>query len=365
MWVTTCWLVRQLCSKGDCFSNFLHHHNSFPPCLSSNLPAYLGSALVKSMPITDCCDFKFFVRLTPLNANLKHSPPRPSCILRKSLQNLLTIPHLTHCLHHARRVGAENQKALIIFCAKTSAESSQLASAGDFWLGHVPLSIFHVLPLLWHSCHYSPCPSNLGTRTHHWWLAFWDVCHLSSDLLSLRFRSLSITSKIFFLPWSPCYTRLVNSTPSMLHHVIELRTTSSKVCIPSGVSANIEMLSMKPMYIKLIAVVGIFTVVFLVLANLQTMIDPLILPSCCEHPQQSVDKDVEQLRGRDASLPYTCIKHDCCTFCVVWSQTVWDCWAVVNLCSKSTSSIWNMFITCQWAVCDIALKEFLKSMSTW
>jgi len=68
--------------------------------------------------------------------------------------------------------------------------------------------------------------------------------------------------------------------------------------------------------IKLIAVVGVLTAVMLVLANLQTMTDPLILPSRREHPQQSIDKDVKQLRGREASLRYTCIKRDCCTFCV-------------------------------------------------
>jgi len=33
--------------------------------------------------------------------------------------------------------------------------------------------------------------------------------------------------------------------------------------------------------------------------------------------------------GRDVSLRYICVKRDCCTFCVVWSQT--DCCAVVNL----------------------------------
>jgi len=76
-------------------------------------------------------------------------------------------------------------------------------------------------------------------------------------------------------------------------------------------------------------VVGVLIAVILVLANLQTMTDPLVLPSRREHPQQSVDKNVEQLRERDASLRYTCIKHDCCTFCVVWSQT--DGCAVVNL----------------------------------
>ena len=60
--------------------------------------------------------------------------------------------------------------------------------------------------------------------------------------------------------------------------------------------------------------VGVLTAVILVPANLQAMTDPLILPSRREHPQQSVDKDVEQLRGRDASLRYTCIKRDCCTY---------------------------------------------------
>jgi len=52
--------------------------------------------------------------------------------------------------------------------------------------------------------------------------------------------------------------------------------------------------------IKLMAVVGVLTVVFLVLANLQTMADTLILPSRREHPQQSVDENIEKLRGRDA-----------------------------------------------------------------
>jgi len=55
------------------------------------------------MPINGCCGFWFVVRIPPLHA--KHSPPRPSCILWKSLPNPLTIPHLVHCLHHVRRVG--------------------------------------------------------------------------------------------------------------------------------------------------------------------------------------------------------------------------------------------------------------------
>jgi len=60
------------------------------PCLSSTL--------VKIMLIDDCCGFRFVVRLPLLHA--KHSPPRPSCILRKSLPNSLTIPHRAHCFHN-------------------------------------------------------------------------------------------------------------------------------------------------------------------------------------------------------------------------------------------------------------------------
>ena len=95
-----------------------------------------------------------------------------------------------------------------------------------------------------------------------------------------------------------------------------------------GLSKNRDVVD-ETYVVKLIAVIGVLTAVILVLADLQTMTDPLILPSRREHPQQSVDKDIEQLRGRDASLRYTCIKRDCCTFCVVWSQT--DCCTVVNL----------------------------------
>ena len=62
-----------------------------------------------------------------------------------------------------------------------------LASTGGFWLDHVPLSLSHELSFLWRSCHYSLCPSNLGTGTCHWCLAFWDVRHLSSDLVPACF----------------------------------------------------------------------------------------------------------------------------------------------------------------------------------
>jgi len=41
-----------------------------PPCLSSDLLAYLGSALVKFMPISGCCGFRFVVRIPLLHANL-------------------------------------------------------------------------------------------------------------------------------------------------------------------------------------------------------------------------------------------------------------------------------------------------------
>ena len=50
-----------------------------PPCLSSNLPAYLGFTVVKIMPISGCRGFRFVVWIHPLHA--KHLPPRPSCVL--------------------------------------------------------------------------------------------------------------------------------------------------------------------------------------------------------------------------------------------------------------------------------------------
>jgi len=56
---------------------------SSPLCLSSNLPAYLGSALVKIMPISGCCGVWFIFRPPLLHA--LHLPPRPSCILWKFL----------------------------------------------------------------------------------------------------------------------------------------------------------------------------------------------------------------------------------------------------------------------------------------
>jgi len=84
-----------------------------------------------------------------------------------------------------------------------------------------------------------------------------------------------------------------------------------------GLSKNRDIVD-ETYVITILTVVGVLTAVILVLANLQTMTDPLILPSPCEHPRQSVDKDIDkdvaQLRGRDASLRYTCIKRDCCTF---------------------------------------------------
>ena len=62
------------------------------------------------MPINGCCGFRFVVWLSPLHA--QHSPPRPSCMGRKYWPNSLTIPHLAHCLHHARRVGFCHHLAL-------------------------------------------------------------------------------------------------------------------------------------------------------------------------------------------------------------------------------------------------------------
>jgi len=52
-----------------------------PPCLSSNLPAYLGSSFVKIMPISGCCGERFVVRIPLLHATLStcHLDPVASC----------------------------------------------------------------------------------------------------------------------------------------------------------------------------------------------------------------------------------------------------------------------------------------------
>ena len=94
-----------------------------------------------------------------------------------------------------------------------------LALAGGFWLVHVPLSLFHGLLLLWCSCHHSPCPSNVGTGMCQWCLAFWDVRHLSSDLVpacfSFAFDPCQFQARKFFLRWSPCHTMLWPPAPRL------------------------------------------------------------------------------------------------------------------------------------------------------
>ena len=88
-------------------------------------------------------------------------------------------PSNSICDHSMR--ATENRKARIPFCAKISAERSGVSR----WLlirSRASLA-FHVLPLLWRSCHHSSCPSNLGTSTRHSCLAILDVRHLSSDLV--------------------------------------------------------------------------------------------------------------------------------------------------------------------------------------
>ena len=131
------------------------------------------------------------------------------------------------------------------------------------------------------------------------------ILRSGAGVLSPRFRSLSITSKKVF------YVGLL-ATPccELLHHVLQNLHSFWDL------SKNRDVVD-ETYVIKLLAVVGVLTAVILVLANLQIMTDLLILPSRRAHPQQSVDKDVEQLRARDASLRYTCIKRDCCTFCIV------------------------------------------------
>ena len=65
-----------------------------PPYLSSDLPAYLRSALLKIMPLSGCCVARFDFHHLPLQA--MHLPPRPRCILWKSFLSPLMTQHMVH-----------------------------------------------------------------------------------------------------------------------------------------------------------------------------------------------------------------------------------------------------------------------------
>jgi len=85
--------------------------------------------------------------------------------------------HFTSILWGLRRTGRCR------FLPVRRVRQKVMKSAGGFWLDCVPFFFLNRLPLWWRSCHSFPCPSNSGTGTRHWFLEFWDVCHLSSDLL--------------------------------------------------------------------------------------------------------------------------------------------------------------------------------------
>ena len=77
--------------------------------------------------------------------------------------------------------AAENQKALIPFCAKGSAEDSGISR----WLlirSCATLAFSRTTSLVALTSPF-PFPSDLGASTRHCCLAFWDVRHLSSDLV--------------------------------------------------------------------------------------------------------------------------------------------------------------------------------------
>ena len=119
------------------------------------------------------------------------------------------------------RVPVRLNSFLTFFCLHTRWVHSVLAVVSD-WQGvgdvvDVCISV---------QCTYSACQKQCRLRS-------------GAGMLSICFRSLSITSKQVFL-----------TLISVLHHVVNSCTTSSKVCIPSGpsgFSAKIEMSSMKPM----------------------------------------------------------------------------------------------------------------------
>ena len=96
--------------------------------------------------------------------------------------------------NHSMR-ASESRKASISFCAKSSAESSDISG----WLGHAPLSLFHVLPTSLVAL-MSPCPSNLGTGTRHWCLAYWTL-HIFLPSVDLLDSQRSLPTHIRVLSW--------------------------------------------------------------------------------------------------------------------------------------------------------------------
>ena len=59
---------------------------------------------------------------------------------------------------------------------------------------------------------------------------------------------------------------------------------------------------------------------FLILADLQSVTNILILSCNREHAEQRIDENVEKLRRRHMTLCYTCVEGDCRALLIVWGQ---------------------------------------------
>jgi len=136
--------------------------------------------------------------------------------------------------------AAENRKAPIPFWMKNSAESSGVS--GWLWLGHAPLSLF---------TYYLSCGAHVTIPRAPVTLVLARVIDVYC------FDTFVIYPQIWCWSAFPSLSIVVNyeqeiffTLISMPHHVVNSCTTSSKVCIPSGVSAKIEILSMNPMLLN-------------------------------------------------------------------------------------------------------------------
>ena len=115
--------------------------------------------------------------------------------------------------------------------------------SSSIWSGHMPQWSF-AWPLPW-LLSYRPFPVPQYSRFLHAWLKFiaWRVSLLIANSVvgscSLRFLSLSITKKYVY------FTLIY-----IAHQAVNSCTMFSSFCMPSGVSAKIEILSMNPILLN-------------------------------------------------------------------------------------------------------------------
>jgi len=187
-----------------------------PLWLSSNLPAYLGSALVKIMLISSCCGFRVIFRAPPLHT--LHLPPRPSCILWKSLSSSLMTLHCAHCLHLARHVGFCHHPALSLSCwplhqgpgkSRTGLFRSKLLASCQserWWLLLLSFLEKYYSNCVWNSPVFSYLASRSAWRCLRWlsFYKWWKTNNIHVDLAALLWGPTLLSTHVPLPPRTLC-----------------------------------------------------------------------------------------------------------------------------------------------------------------